>query len=156
MVPAHGTTAGPSRATTTRARSSSITDSADAGGDSSVTDSGGTTKSGSTTKSGLSTGVIAAISVGGVLIVIGIALIAGVVWWWFKKGQKMGRERQDIAENFAPAPEYTASEHTEGGGGGGWAPGAGDVVGTGASEKPGRTIEAEEVNSTEGRREMQA
>ncbi|PUU75620.1 hypothetical protein B9Z19DRAFT_1131024 [Tuber borchii] len=123
-------------------------DPATAGGDSSLTDSRGTTKP------ALSTRAIGGIVGGAVLIIIGIALISGGVWWGFKKGQKMGWERQVVAENFVPAPEYTVGGHDSSGGG---APDAGGVVGSGGNEKPAGTMQAAEVHGTDGRRvEMQA
>jgi len=157
LVPARGTTAGPSSrasatatalggVTTTRASDSSGAGTAGAGGGASLTDSGGSTKS------RLSKGAIAGICGGVVLVIIGIALIAGGVWWGFKKGQRMGREQQDIVENLASAPEYTVGGDSSGGG----APGAGDLVGACAPEKPSGTMQAAEVYGTEGRREMQA
>jgi len=63
-----------------------------------------------------------------VLVIIGIALIAGGVWWGFKKGQRMGRERRNIVENLASAPEYTVGGQSSGGGD----PGEGDLMGVGA------------------------
>lgn len=52
------------------------------------------------------------------LIIIGIALIAGGVWWGFKKGQNMGQERQVVVENFVPAVEDTVGGGHRGNGGG--------------------------------------
>ena len=92
------------------------------------------------------------ISGGAVLVIIAIALIAGGVWWGFKKGERMGRERQNIVENFASAPEDTVGGDSSGGG----ASGAGDLVGACEPEKPSETIQGAEVYGTEGRREMQA
>jgi len=154
LVPAQGTTAGPSSRssttatareglTTTRASDSSGTNTTGAGGGSSLTDSDGSRKS------GLSTGAIAGIAGGAVLVIIGIALIAGGVWWGFKKGQRMGRERRDIVENLASAPEYTVGGQSSGGGD----PGEEDLVGVGAPGKPSGTVQAAEVYGTEGRRE---
>jgi len=97
--------------------------------------------------------VVAGIGVGAGLA--GIALIAGGVWWGFKKGQQKSQERQVVVENFVPAPEYTVGGGHGGGSGGGGAPGA--VVGAGAYEKPPGTMRAAEMYSADGRRvEMQA
>lgn len=145
----------PAPATTTRAGSSETTTSdssgvnrATPGGDSSLTNSR------DTTKSTLSTGAIAGIIGGVALIIIGIALIAGGVWWGFKKGQKMGQERQVVVENIVPAAEDTVGGHRGNGGG---APGTREVAGAGGNEKPAETIHAADVHGTDGRRvEMQA
>ncbi|PUU77885.1 hypothetical protein B9Z19DRAFT_985094 [Tuber borchii] len=157
LVPAHGTAsatgAARSSATTPRAHPSATTtsgslgaDPATAGGDSSPTNSS------DTTKSGLSTGAIAGIGVGAG--VIGIALIAGGVWWGYKRGQQKGQEQQVVVENFVPAPEYTIGGH---GGGRGGAPDAEEIAGAGVREKPAGTMRAAEVYGTDGRRvEMQA
>ena len=69
------------------------------------------------------------------LIIIGIALIAGGVWWGFKKGQKMGQERQVVVENFVPAVGDTVGGGHRGNGGG--APGTKDTVGGGHRDNGG-------------------
>lgn len=89
------------------------------------------------------------------LIIIGIALIAGGVWWGFKKGQKMGQERQVVVENFVPAVGDTVGGGHRGNGGG--APGTREVAGAGGNEKPAEIIQAADVHRNDERRvEMQA
>ncbi|KAG0634733.1 hypothetical protein HOY80DRAFT_506742 [Tuber brumale] len=149
-----------SGATTTRARSSATATSGSSEVDpaGAASETGGEnsspstpTDSSNTANSGLSTGAIAGIGAGAAII--GIALIAGGIWWGFKKGQQKGREGQVVVENFVPAPEYTVGGH----GGGDEAPGAGGVVDVGAHEKPAGMMRAAEVYGTDGRRvEMQA
>lgn len=82
--------------------------------------------------------------------IIGIALIAGGIWWGYKKGQQKGKEQQVVVENFVPAPEYTIGGH-------GGAPNAEGIAGAGVHEKPAGAMQAAEVYGTDGRRvEMQA
>ncbi|RPA94928.1 hypothetical protein L873DRAFT_1830053 [Choiromyces venosus 120613-1] len=108
-----------------------------------------------TAKSGLSTGAIAGIGAGAGII--GLALIAGGIWWGFKRGQQKGREGQVVVENYVPAPEYSVGSGGAGGGGGGGA-GAGGVGAVGAYEKPAGALKPAEVPAGgDGRRvEMQA
>lgn len=89
--------------------------------------------------------------------IIGIALIAGGVWWGYKKGQQKSREQQVVVENFVPAPEYTIGGHGGGRGGHSGALDEEGIAGAGVHEKPAKTMQAAEVYGTDGRRvEMQA